>query len=315
MSAPRAGEGTAPVGPRIVAIVGETATGKTDVGEAVADALGGDVVCADSRQVFAELDVGTGKPDRFARAARAHHLFDALHVGESASAGWYLEAVRATCAAIHARGRTPVLVGGSGLYLEAARSGIAAAPPSDPVRRAALAEAAARAGPEALHARLARGDPETAARLAPRDAQRIVRALEVLEASGRPLSWWHRQPHAAPVAGDWRIFQVSGPLEWLRARIERRTAWMFASGLIEETRALLASERGPALRQLRAIGYDEAILLLEGHLDRTAAEARTTLRTIQFAKRQRTWFRHRGHARAIAPEGAVAAIRQMLRFP
>lgn len=298
---------------RIVAIVGETATGKTDAGEAVAAAIGGEIVCADSRQVFAELDAGTGKPEARARAARPHHLFDALHVGEPASAGWYLDAARTACAGIHARGAVPVLVGGSGLYLEAAREGLAAAPPSDPVVRAALRAEAARAGPEPLHARLAAADPETASRLAPRDAQRILRALEVLAASGRPLSWWHRQPHAPPVEGEWHVFRIRIAPDILRARIVRRAAWMFEAGLIEETRALLASDRGPALRALHAIGYDEAALLLEGGLDRAAAEGRTALRTLQLAKRQRTWFRHRGKALDVEAAVAVDAILNALR--
>lgn len=301
--------------PGIVAIVGETATGKTDAGEAVAMAVGGEVVCADSRQVFAELNVGTGKPDRAALAQRPHHLFDALHVGESASAGWYLEAARSVCAAIHARGAVPVLVGGSGLYLEAAREGLAAAPPSDPALREALRAEAARAGPEVLHVRLARSDPETASRLGTRDAQRIIRALEVIEASGRPLSWWHRQPHSLPVAGKWRVFRIRVSPEALRTRIERRAHRMFGAGLIEETRALLGSERGPALRALRAIGYDEAAGLIEGELDRATAEARTALRTLQLAKRQRTWFRHRGKATDVDAGDAVAAILNEIRSP
>lgn len=297
----------------IVAIVGETATGKTDVGEAVAAALGGEVVCADSRQVFAELDIGTGKPDAGSRAARPHHLFDALHLGTAASAGTYLRAAREVCAGIHARGRVPVLVGGSGLYLEAARRGIAAAPPADPARRRVLLAEAAREGSAALHRRLAAGDPETAARVAPGDAQRIIRALEVLQSSGRPLSWWHARPHAPGIEGRWLSFRIGCPTPALRARIERRTEWMFAAGLIEETRALLAGEHADALRALRAIGYDEAAALLEGRLDRGAAEARTTLRTIQFAKRQRTWFRHRSDARPLPLEEAPAAILKAVR--
>lgn len=298
---------------RIVAIVGETATGKTGAAETVAGAIGGEIVCADSRQVFAELDVGTGKPSAAERAALPHHLFDTLHVGDAASAGWYLGAARSICAEIHARGAVPVLVGGSGLYLEAAREGIAAAPPADPAMRAALRAEAADGGPAPLHARLATADPETAARLAPRDAQRVIRALEVLEASGRPLSWWHRQPRTPPVAGEWRVFRIRTSIEALRGRIERRAAWMFDSGLIEETRVLLASERGPALRALRAIGYDEAALLLEGGIDRAGAVERTALRTHQLAKRQRTWFRHRGRSVDVAAAAAPAAILDALR--
>jgi tRNA dimethylallyltransferase len=297
----------------IVAIVGETATGKTDIGEAVAEAIGGEVVCADSRQVFAELDIGTGKPDTAMMAERPHHLFDALHVGDPASSGWYLEAVRATCAAIQKRGRIPVLVGGSGLYVEAAREGLAETPPSDPAVRDALRAQVAAGGPEALHRRLLELDPETAGRLAPRDAQRVLRALEVLEVSGRPLSWWHAQPRAAPAGGACLAFQVTCPLVALTARIRRRTAWMYDHGLIEETRSILASDRAAALIALRAIGYDEATDWIGGRIDRAAAMERTSLRTIQFAKRQRTWFRNRGRALPVPATEAVTEIVQAIR--
>jgi tRNA dimethylallyltransferase len=136
----------------------------------------------------------------------------------------------------------------------------------------------------------------TAARLEPRDAQRITRALEVLEASGRPLSAWLNDPPGPAVAGEWRVIEITLAPHPLAERIERRTRAMFEQGLIAETEALLASGHGDALRSLRAVGYDEALELLAGRLTRAAAEARTSLRTRQLAKRQRTWFRHRTQA-------------------
>jgi tRNA dimethylallyltransferase len=297
------------IGGTIVAIVGATATGKTDLGERLAGAIDGEVVCADSRQVFADLDIGTGKPAAAERAAIPHHLFDALALDEPASAGWYARAAAEACLAIHARGRVAVLVGGSGLYVNAARRGLAETPPADPPVRAALRAVAEAHGAPALHARLAREDPETAARLAPADAQRIIRALEVLEVSGRPLSWWHRRPRGAAVPGDWRLFEVTCPPDTLRTRIERRTRAMFADGLIEETRALIERGLAPDLRRLAAIGYDEAMALIEGRVDRTAAEERTSLRTLQLAKRQRTWFRHQ--IEAVRIDGAGDAWRPL----
>jgi tRNA dimethylallyltransferase len=280
----------------VVAVVGATATGKTALGEALAEALGGEVVCADSRQVFRELDVGTGKPDAAARAARPHHLFDALGLGEPASAGWYARAARAACAAVHARGGIPVLVGGSGLYLAAARRGLAAAPPRDDAVRARLRAEAAALGAAALHARLAAVDPVTAARLAAGDTQRVTRALEVWEASGRPMSWWHATPRGPAVAGTWRVVELVLDPSALAARIQARTRWMFDHGLLDEARGALARGLAPALRALRAVGYDEALEVLEGSLERAEAEARTDLRTRQLAKRQRTWFRHQVEA-------------------
>jgi len=282
--------------PRVIAVVGATATGKTDLAEALAEAIGGEVVCADSRQVFRELDIGTGKPAPAERAARPHHLFDALALGERASAGWYARAAGEACAAIHARGRTPVLVGGSGLYLRAAQHGLSGEPPHDPAVRARLREECERLGPEALHERLAHVDPVTAARLEPRDRQRVTRALEVHEASGRPLSWWHAHRGEPAVAGEWHVVELTMDPAALGERIARRTRWMFESGLVEETRALVEAGREPALRALCAVGYDEALDLLAGRITRAEAEERTGLRTRQLAKRQRTWFRHQVEA-------------------
>ncbi len=299
---------------RVVALVGTTATGKTALGEALAETLGAEVVCADSRQVFAALDLGTGKPDAAERRARPHHLFDALSLGERASAGWYARAARAACAAIHLRGHLAVLVGGSGLYLAAARRGLAQEPPHDPALRARLRDEAAALGAPALHARLALADPETALRLAPNDSQRITRALEVLLASGRPLSWWQRQPHGAAVAGEWRTLELTLAPAALEARIQSRTRWMFDHGLVEETRAVAAAGLAPALRALRAVGYDETLDLIEGRIDRPAAEARTSLRTRQLAKRQRTWFRNQVEATRLDGNAPPATLlRQALR--
>ena len=293
--------------PGVIAVVGATATGKTDLGEALAESLGGEVVCADSRQVFRELEIGTGKPTPADRAARPHHLFDALELGQRPSAGWYANAVGAVCGAIHSRGRVPVLVGGSGLWLRAAQHGLSGEPPHDAEVRAQIQAELERIGPEALHERLALVDPVTAARLSPRDRQRITRALEVHEVSGRPLSWWHERQGEPAVAGEWRVFELTvGPV-MLDERIARRTHWMFDSGLIEETHALVEAGNEAALRALRAVGYDEALDLLAGRLTRPAAEARTSLRTRQLAKRQRTWFRHQIEAvRLVSAEGGLA---------
>ena len=286
-----------------IALVGATATGKTALSETIAETLDAEIVCCDSRQVFAELEIGTGKPREVARAARPHHLFDALRLGQRPSAGWFARAAGEACEGIRARGRVPLLVGGSGLYLRAIRDGLAPAPPGDPAVRLRLGEAFDALGPETLHARLATVDPETAARLAPGDRQRIGRALEVYEASGRPLSWWHGRDPSGAAAGPWRVVEVTMAPAGLRERIALRTTAMFSHGLVEETRALLAGGAGEALAALRAIGYDEAVELLAGRLDRGAAEARVNLRTAQLAKRQRTWFRHQVEGMRIEAAG------------
>lgn len=303
----------------LVAVVGATATGKSDLGEALARALGGEVVCADARQVFRELEAGTGKPSPAERAALPHHLFDALSLEERPSAGWFARAAGGACEAVFARGRVPVLVGGSGLYVRALLEGLHAAPPHDPAVRARLAGELAAEGPEALHARLAAVDPATAARLAPGDRQRVTRALEVYESSGRPLSAWHAGGARGALAADARLVEVTCPPPALAARIERRTAAMFAGGLLEETRALLSAGRGESLARLRAIGYDEAMAVVRGALTVERAAEETNRRTRQLAKRQRTWFRHQAGAAALAArerwgEGDVAEALAALRL-
>lgn len=302
----------------LVAVVGATATGKSDLGEALATTLGGEVVCADARQVFRELEIGTGKPSRAERAALPHHLFDALALEERPSAGWFARVAGEACEAVFSRGRVPVLVGGSGLYVRALLEGLHAAPPHDAGVRARLRAELEAEGPEALHARLAAADPETARRLAPRDRQRVTRALEVFESSGRPLSAWHAAPAGPALAADARLVEVTCPAAELAARIERRTVAMFGAGLLEEVRALLEQGRGEALARLRAIGYDEAIAALRGECTLEEAIAGTNRRTRQLAKRQRTWFRHQAEAVAVparerwdaeAVADALAALR------
>lgn len=289
--------------PRAIALVGVTATGKTALAETVADDIGAEIVCCDSRQVFRELDLGTGKPSATERAARPHHLFDALGIGQRGSAGWFGRASLEAREAIRSRGCVPLLVGGSGLYLRAAMEGLAQEPPHDAGVRARIRHAMDAEGPERLHRQLAELDPETAGRLAPRDRQRIARALEVVESSGRPLSWWHRQD--APRARDesWVVLELVEEPERVRQRIAERTRWMFTHGLPEEVERLRDAGLTETLRTLRAIGYDEALELLEGGVTRDAAEGRVNLRTAQLAKRQRTWFRHQ--LRAIRLEGPV----------
>ena len=302
---------------RVIAIVGATATGKTALGEAVARAIGGEIVCADSRQVFRELEIGTGKPTPAERLALPHHLFDMLALGERASAGHWATAAHATCAAHAARGGTPVLVGGSGLYVRALQHGIAAEPPHDAPLRASLIEEARANGAPALHARLAEADPETAARLDSRDIQRVTRALEVWLASGKPLSWWHRERPGAPLAATWHTVELTLDTGNLAARIPARTRAMFEQGLVEEVGRLVSFGGADALRALHAVGYDEALALIEGRIDRDMAETETNRRTRQLAKRQRTWFRHQIDAKpleaslpeATLVERALAALR------
>lgn len=296
---------------RVIALVGATATGKTALGEALAERLGAEVVCADSRQVFEELETGTGKPTRAERAARPHHLYDALRLGAQASAGWYARATNPVLAGIAERGRTALLVGGSGLYLRALERGLAPLPPPDPAVRERLRGELERSGSAALHARLATVDPAAAARLAPADRQRVTRALEVFESTGRTLTSWLDAAGSTAGGARWTILELRVPAADLRARIERRTTAMFSGGLVEETRSLLDLGLEAPLAALRAIGYDEALGLITGRWDRDEAERRTNLRTGQLAKRQRTWFRHQ--TEAVPLDGTASAAGQLDR--
>ena len=276
----------------LLAVVGATATGKTAAGESLAARLAGEVVCADARQVFRELELGTGKPTPAERCLRPHHLFEWLALGERPTAGRWARAAAEVCEQCFARGVTPVLVGGSGLYLAALQRGLHPEPPRDAATRATLEAECDAVGVEAMHARLAGRDKDAAAALATRDRQRVLRALEITGVSGHTLAWWRTRAREAPLAADWRTFELTCPPALLAERIATRTRAMWAQGLLAETRALRDAGLEPALRRLAAIGYDEALEQLAGRLSATEAERLMTLRTRQLAKRQRTWFRH-----------------------
>jgi tRNA dimethylallyltransferase len=273
---------------------GPTASGKSDLGIDLAGRLGADIVSVDSMAVYRGLDVGTAKPTAAQRAAIRHHLLDVVAPSEPYSvARWLADAARAV-ADCRARGRQILFVGGTPLYLRALREGLARLPAADPAFRASLEAEAARDGTAALHRRLAAADPVAAARIHQGDLRRIVRALEVAAATGRPLSS-HFQPQANPWF-DGRLMIVDLPRALLRRRIDDRVERMFAAGLVEETQAaLVGAGLGPTA--LQAAGYAEAVALLAGAIDRAEAVRRTQARTRQLAKRQLTWLR--GFPRAV----------------
>ncbi len=239
--------------------------------------------------VYSGLDVGTAKPAAGDRAAVPHHCLDLVGPAESFSVAAWLAAAAAAVADCRSRGRQILFVGGTPLYLRALRDGLASLPAADPALREDLAALAAAAGPEQLHARLAAVDPAAAARIHPRDAKRLIRALEVTTLTGRPLS-------AAQVAEpdphfESRLMILDVSRAALADRIDRRVEAMFAGGIVEETAAALAAPGGIGPTAAQAAGYAEAIDLLAGRIDRPEAIRRTQARTRQLAKRQRTWFR------------------------
>lgn len=277
--------------PRVVALVGPTAGGKTDLALALAPRLDAEIVSVDSRQVYRRLDVGTAKPDRAARAAVPHHLLDVVEPDQDFDAAAYAAIARRAVDDVLARGRGVLLCGGSGLYLRALTEGLCPTPPVDASLRAELRAAVERDGAPALHAWLQESDPEAARRIAPADAVRICRALEVVRATGKPLSTWQAEHAFADCPFAVLTLVLCPPPAGLEARIARRTEEMWRRGLVAETESLLAAGFSPRLKPLQSIGYREVLRHLAGEIDRDAAIEEMRLATRRYAKRQRTWFR------------------------
>lgn len=272
--------------PLVVAVVGATATGKSELGLDLAEALGGEVVNADASQLYTGMDIGTAKVPVSRRRGIPHHQLDVLEVTQEASVAAYQAAARADIAAIQARGAHPVLVGGSGLYVRAALDRLDI-PPTDPALRGRLEEEARAAGAPAMYARLREVDPVAAQRIQPNNVRRVVRALEVVELTGRPFSATMpaREYLHPTVAVGLRV-----PRAVLDERIAARVRRMWAEGLLDEVREL----EGRGLRQgrtaPRALGYAQALAQLDGRLGEPEAMEQTTAMTRRFARRQESWF-------------------------
>ncbi|MBI2389719.1 MAG: tRNA (adenosine(37)-N6)-dimethylallyltransferase MiaA [Deltaproteobacteria bacterium] len=282
--------GLAPVEPgELLVIVGETASGKTRLAVELSRAFDGEIVGADSVQVYRGFDVGSGKPTEEELAGVRHHLIDVAEPGEDFDAARFVELADAAIADVRARGRTPIVCGGTYLWVRALLHGLASAPRAPKELRAKLQADAERLGAPALHARLAAMDPTSAARLHPNDAVRIVRALEVFETTGRPLSEWQREHGFRPERYRARQVAIAHPRAELEARIERRVHDMLARGWIDEVRALLARGHG-ASRAMAAVGYAEVKAHLEGATAEADLAKTITRATRIFARRQRTWL-------------------------
>jgi len=272
----------------LLVLCGPTATGKSAAAIALARRVGGEVVNADSRNVYRGLDIGTAKPTPAERAGVPHHLVDVADPREVFTVADYQRLALAAIEAIHARGRLPILVGGTGLYIRAVvdRLTIPAVPPDAAFRLAAEAEEAARPG--TLHARLQALDPVAAARIHPRNVRRLVRALEVIHHTGRPLSAQQGR-RGAPEP----VLQVGLrlPRPLLDERIDRRVEAQLAAGLVEEVRGLLAAGVPPTAPAMQGLGYKELVPYLEGRLPLDRAVAILKRNTRRYARRQEIWFR------------------------
>ena len=276
--------------PRVICVVGSTASGKTALGLELATALGGEIVSADSRQVYRHLEIGTAKPSADERARVRHHCLDLVDPEETFDAARFRAAAAEAIADVDRRGRVPVVVGGTGLYVRALLGGLCAAPARVPALREALVRIARAEGAPALHRRLAVLDPASASRIAPADAVRSVRALEVALSTGRRLSEWQAAHGFREAPYDVLVLGLDRPADELAARIDARARAMMAAGLLDEVRALGA--RIPAeAPAFRAVGYREMLACVAGERDLAAALAAMVRATRRFAKRQRTWFR------------------------
>ncbi len=288
MNTPVVGSGGLPV----ACLCGPTATGKTALALALATRLPLEIISVDASLVYRGLDIGTAKPTLAERGGVPHHLIDIRDPTETYSAGAFLHDVEPLIEAIHARGRRPLLVGGTMLYFRVLQRGLAQLPTADPVLREALAARARAEGWPVLHAELGRIDPSAAARIAPQDAQRIQRALEVYHLSGRPLSahWQQQRPPDRPML---RLALVDPERAQLHRRIEARFAQMLQAGLVEEVRALRQRHAtlSLALPSMRAVGYRQVWAYLDGELNAAELRARGVVATRQLAKRQLTALR------------------------
>jgi tRNA dimethylallyltransferase len=280
-------------------LTGPTGSGKSALALDLAERTGAEIVAMDSMTLYRGLDVGTAKPTAADRVRVPHHLVDVLDPWESASVAWWLDRAAASVADIHARGRRVLIVGGTPLYLKAILHGLFDGPQADHELRARL-EADADAGAD-LHARLAAIDPTAAGKLHPNDRRRIVRALEVWQLTGRPISDWQREWTRAVETGP-AVYCIDRPREESYARIDRRVLEMLAAGWLDEARRLRHLPRPVSREVMAAIGYRELFDFIDGKATWDDTVRLIRQRTRQYAKRQLTWFRHLPAVRFVSPE-------------
>jgi tRNA dimethylallyltransferase len=276
-----------------ILIAGPTASGKSALALELAERLGGVIVNADALQVYRDLRLLTARPGAAAEARVPHLLYGHVRADETYSVGRWLGEAATALDEAHRDGRPAIVVGGTGLYFKALTEGLASVPPIPPEVRAKWRERAAAEEPGALHRALAERDPESAAAIRPSDRARIVRALEVIEATGVPLRDWHRKSATPPVVGaDARRFVIEIDRAVLAERIGERLDAMIREGALDEVAALARMKLDPALPVMKAVGVRELLAHVEGRASLDEALARAKRATLQYAKRQMTWFRN-----------------------
>jgi tRNA dimethylallyltransferase len=293
-------------------LTGPTGSGKTGLGVELAERLGAEIVSMDSMALYRGMDIGTAKPVPKERRRVPHHLIDVLDPWESASVAWWLERAAACCRDIESRGQRVLFVGGTPLYLKALLYGLFDGPAADPEVRQRLTEEAERLGRQALHDRLGRFDPITAARLHPNDLRRVVRALEVWELTGRPISAWQQQScvvgdNSRPASDHGRrttdqVLCLELPRAELYDRINARVRRMIDDGLVDEVQALRGLPQPLSKQAAQALGYKEMFDHLDGRATLEQSVVRIQTRSRNLAKRQLTWFRQLRACRPATPE-------------
>jgi len=298
-------------------LTGTTAVGKTNVGVALAERLGAEIISLDSMAIYRGMDIGTAKPSRELRERAPHHLIDIVDPADEFSVAQYVDVAGAVVEQIRGRGREPLFVGGTPLYLKSLLRGLFDGPPADWRLRGEIEQELQQVGQAALYDRLAQIDPVAASNIHPNDTRRLIRALEVFRATGEPLSHQQLQFDDGRAAEDCRVFVLRRSREESHRRIEERVRAMVAAGLVDEVRGLTAEGRELGRTARQAVGYQESLAYLTGEYSHDEMINRIIYRTRRFAKRQGTWFRSlsecrfvdiAGEADADAIAGSICAI-------
>jgi tRNA dimethylallyltransferase len=287
---------------------GATASGKTAVGIALAQRIGAEIISLDSMAIYRGMDIGTAKPSPEQRAVVPHHLIDIVDPSDEFSVAQYVDAAARVVGEIRSRGKEPLFVGGTPLYLKSLLRGLFDGPPADWNLRHEIEQELQQVGQPALYERLIQVDPVAASHIHPNDTRRLIRALEVYRATGEPISHQQLQFEDGQRAEECRVFVLRRRREELHARIEGRVEAMIECGLVEEARRLTANGHELSRTARQAVGYRESLAFLDGEYDRDEMRSRITYRTRRFAKRQGTWFRSLSECRFVDIVGEPNAM-------
>lgn len=300
--------------PRILGIVGATASGKTSLSLKVARLLNAEIICMDSMQIYRHMDIGTAKPTAEERALVPHHLIDIVDPSESFSVAEYVPLAHACIADVLSRGHVPLLVGGTGLYLQGISMPLDyGGLPSDPEIRSELQKEYERYGADALHNLLRSIDPDTAARLHPHDIRRVIRAIEIYRLTGIPMSE-HRLLQSEQSPYDMRLFAISWPRDELHRRIGYRVDEMMEQGLFEEVKNLLSQGISPQAQSMQGLGYKELIPVINGTESILSATEHIKTGTRNYARRQLIWYRRDQRIHWLDSEHLDEAAEEVIRI-